>query len=171
MKTCHPKEKYMSKIGVIYIGIILVTGEPNFFLNLHFRNINVFFALWQCHISVDCNIVISNVWGVCKKLCYMVFAILHKTQMTPFYSMSYKYLLFADPHFINQSITGGDSPSFGRLWEVASCRPSPCLNEGVCDSSEGYSRCHCKQGYSGLFCQVHACTSNRQTNFGLFSDL
>ncbi|KAF2354315.1 EGF-like domain, partial [Trinorchestia longiramus] len=40
---------------------------------------------------------------------------------------------------------------------VASCSPSPCLNGGSCTQDASHAWCHCKPGYSGIFCQVSAC--------------
>ncbi|XP_037779134.1 delta-like protein A [Penaeus monodon] len=40
---------------------------------------------------------------------------------------------------------------------VATCEPSPCLNDGRCVTEGGNHTCLCSSGYTGAFCQVKWC--------------
>uniref|UniRef100_T1J517 Cubilin n=1 Tax=Strigamia maritima TaxID=126957 RepID=T1J517_STRMM len=40
------------------------------------------------------------------------------------------------------------------------CDPNPCLHDGICNSTNGTSRCMCKGYHTGLFCHLTKCDLN-----------
>ncbi|KAG7164584.1 putative EGF-like domain-containing protein, partial [Homarus americanus] len=67
-----------------------------------------------------------------------------------FFSATYE--VHADPGWLNRSIGVGVGSLGVRVSGVASCDPSPCLNNGRCITEGTNHSCLCTNGFTGAFC-------------------
>ncbi|XP_042887240.1 uncharacterized protein LOC122263022 isoform X3 [Penaeus japonicus] len=72
-----------------------------------------------------------------------------------FFSVTYE--IYTDPGWLNRSMGIGVASVGVRSSGVATCEPSPCLNDGRCVTERGNHTCLCSSGYTGAFCQVKWC--------------
>jgi hypothetical protein len=54
-----------------------------------------------------------------------------------------------------EKMAGGWLPRGGSICSfLAACRTNLCLNGGHCLEVEGHRLCHCREGYTGPFCNL-----------------